>query len=166
MWWHQVKMSLCLGHCVSKHGCTFYLNYTNRVQAFNIVSNILIFSVMPGGDFDGQMDYLEQFGSSTVSVSIMSLYKPICYFIRNGYSIWCIISLLRNISDFQWFTKTLFCFSLRSRLCGNSHCIWSLTRCWRRVLRKLEWTAVTLDSACLGPLLPSGQLVFSTNSFK
>lgn len=29
---------------------------------------------MPGGDFDGQIDYLEQFGSSTVSFSFMSLF--------------------------------------------------------------------------------------------
>lgn len=45
-----------------------------KVQAFNIVSNIALFlSVMPGGDFDGQMDYLEQFGSTTVSTSIFHM---------------------------------------------------------------------------------------------
>lgn len=70
------------------------------MQAFNIVSNILFLSVMPGGDFDGQMDYLEQFGSSTVSVSIYEeeIRKWLHYLVQQ----------LSNISDFQCFTKTLF----------------------------------------------------------
>lgn len=32
------------------------------------------------GDFDGQIDYLEQFGSSTVSISFTA--KQICYIIK------------------------------------------------------------------------------------
>lgn len=30
-------------------------------------------TVMPGGDFDGQIDYLEQFGSNNVSVTDLAL---------------------------------------------------------------------------------------------
>ncbi|XP_042592062.1 transforming acidic coiled-coil-containing protein 3-like [Cyprinus carpio] len=43
-----------------------------HVQAFVIVTNIILFlSVMPGEDFDGQFDYLEQFGSSTFKESAL-----------------------------------------------------------------------------------------------